>query len=588
MADQLETLSDDGKIAVCVTTKALSSCRRHSSDSSVSKTSNLLSTVTVNLNNDSGIHPSYGAITGIEANCDAPKSKHKVYSNGYIARVVTSLLLGVFTSNADGTLVIASHAVIGSEFDRLSDSSWLLISFLLAAAATQSMYGNVSDIYGRKSVLLVSYGLFALGCLLIGVARSMNDVILGRVLSGSGGAGMMALASIIITDLAPLRDVATWQSYLNVIATIGRSLGGPIGGWLTDSIGWRWPFLGQVPLFLAAMGLTWIIPSADNTQEDQADKTLEAENKLARVDLLGATFLSTGILAFLLPIEIGGNKIPWSHPTIFALFAGAILLLGLFCVTEARWAREPIFPLRLLRNRNLVLIYVMILFQSAAQFDMFYTIPLYFQVTQRSSNTSAGAHLLPSVLGNTVGGIVVGLWIKRYGRYKGLVIVAASLCCACYLLLIMRWEGHTSWFESLYIIPGGMGMGMMQSVLFIALQASINSADKAVATSAYFLGNPFGNILGIAAASALIVAALHNNLQSRLMELGINKEDIQNIISQAVASVDYLDQVPTSEVGEAVVSAYIDGLRNSHLVSLALSSTVLIGGLLLKEHKLIN
>ncbi|KAF5983256.1 multidrug resistance [Fusarium coicis] len=161
----------------------------------------------------------------------------KTYSHAFIARVVVALLIGIFTSNADGSLVLATHPVIASEFGKLQDSSWLFISFMLAGAASQTIYGKLSDIFGRKTILIFCYGLFAVGCALVGAGQSMWQVILGRVISGSGGAGMTTMASVIITELAPLREVASWQSYMNVIATVGRSLGGPLGGFLADTIG---------------------------------------------------------------------------------------------------------------------------------------------------------------------------------------------------------------------------------------------------------------------------------------------------------------------------------------------------------------
>ncbi|KAK6062965.1 multidrug resistance protein [Seiridium cupressi] len=168
----------------------------------------------------------YGTIHDDESRyvSDNPDPPEERYSRALIARVVGALFIGVFTSNVDGSLVLATHPVISSDFQDLGDSSWLFISFWLAGSATQSAYGKLSDIYGREPILLISYGMFAIGCALVGIGQSMWQVILGRVISGSGGAGMMVLAAIVVTDLAPIREVASWQSYVNVIATVGRFL----------------------------------------------------------------------------------------------------------------------------------------------------------------------------------------------------------------------------------------------------------------------------------------------------------------------------------------------------------------------------
>jgi MFS family permease len=135
---------------------------------------------------------------------------------------------------------MATHPVIASEFKALDDSSWLLTSFALASASTLPLYGKLSDIYGRKDLLIIAYLIFAIGLVLVGVGRSMGMLIVGRVVSGAGASGMTALVSILITDLVPLREVASWRAYVNVVATTGRSMGGPVGGLLADTVGWRW------------------------------------------------------------------------------------------------------------------------------------------------------------------------------------------------------------------------------------------------------------------------------------------------------------------------------------------------------------
>ncbi|OTB06738.1 hypothetical protein M426DRAFT_258408 [Hypoxylon sp. CI-4A] len=469
------------------------------------------------------------------------------------------LILGVFAASADGSLVIATHPVIASEFNDLENSSWLFVSFLLAGVATQSLYGKLSDIYGRKPVLLVSYALFAIGS---GAGQSMWQVIVGRVISGSGGAGMMSLAAVIIADLSPLRDVASWQSYLNVVATVGRSLGGPVGGFLADTIGWRWSFFGQAPIFLLAMVLCAVVLPNLTTGENRRDDSF-TKNRLARIDFLGAAFLGSGLLAILFPLRIGGQKVPWSSPIIPSLFALGAVLLVLFAITEARWAKEPIFPLRLLRNREVVFSYLIMVSQTAAQLGMMVSVPLYFQVTERSSSTVAGAHLMPAVIGNTIGGLLTGAWIRRTGYFKAPLIFSGVVSFICYLLLILRWKGETNWAESLYIIPGGFGTGISLNAVFVALQSAINPADKAVAASGLYLSIPIGSILGMAGSNAVMQGIMPTDLAARLRGIGIEGNEAQEIIKQAAARVDYLDEAPR-QVAQAITQAYVHGLEYSH------------------------
>lgn len=134
---------------------------------------------------------------------------------------------------------MATHALIASEFMALESSSWLFTGFMLASTATQTTFGQLSQVFGRKPVIMACYAVFGLGCLLVGTAHSMVAAVAGRLLSGSVSAGTNVLVSLVITDLVPVREVATWNSYVNVVAVIGRCVGGPLGGGLADVIGWR-------------------------------------------------------------------------------------------------------------------------------------------------------------------------------------------------------------------------------------------------------------------------------------------------------------------------------------------------------------
>ncbi|KAF5653743.1 major facilitator family transporter [Fusarium heterosporum] len=490
-----------------------------------------------------------------QQDCERATTEPKPYSYAFIAKVVIALLIGVFTSNADGSLVLATHPVIASEFGKLQDSSWLFISFMLASAASQTTYGKLSDIFGRKSVLIFSYGLFALGCALVGAGQSMWQVILGRVISGSGGAGMTAMASVIITDLAPLREVASWQSYMNVIATIGRSIGGPLGGFLADTIGWRWSFLGQSPLFIVSMIVVALLLSSSVQTEN-------AIERIKKIDVLGALLLGSSVLAFMVPLEIGGQKIPWSHPIVPGLAAIGIFLATAFVFVESR-AREPIFPLRLFSNNNVRKTYLISFSQSAAQLGMMYTVPIYFQISQHVSSTVAGAHLFPAVIGNTIGGIATGLIIKRTGLYKALIVFAAISSITSYTLMLVRWHGETNWLESLYVFPGGLGMGIAQSAAFIALQASIEPKDKAAAASGIFLSGTLGAVVGMAGTSATIQGLLRHDIEKNLGQMGMSRGAINEVIRKASESVSYIDDA-SEPIRKVLMAGYIGGIEYAH------------------------
>ncbi|POS71965.1 major facilitator superfamily transporter [Diaporthe helianthi] len=359
---------------------------------------------------------------------------HEPLSSTAILWIVLPMLLAVFIANADGSIVMATHAIIASEFMALESSSWLYTGFMLASTATQTTLGQLSEIFGRKAIIILCYAVFGLGCLVVGAAHSMASAIAGRILSGAVSAGSNVLVSLVITDLLPVREVATWRSYVNVVA-------------------------------------------------------------------------------------------------------------------------------------------------------MMFSVPLYFQVTQRVSNTAAGAHLMPAVIGNAIGGIISGYFIRNTGRYKWLVYLATLMSASAYTLLILRWHGQTNWLESLYIFPGGFGTGVALSAVFIAVQASVNKSQVAPAISALYLASGFGTVVGLAAVSATFQTGLRSTLEARLMSMHLNEESRSEILEKALASVEYIYKA-SGDVAEAITESYVDGLWYSHIVSLGASLLAFLLTPLLREYKL--
>ncbi|KAK3346162.1 major facilitator superfamily domain-containing protein [Lasiosphaeria hispida] len=508
------------------------------------------------------------------------------------ARIISVLLIGIFVAHADGSMLLATHPAIASEFNDLGDSAWLITSFALAGAASQTMYGKLSDIYGRKLLVITAYLVLIVGCIIVGAGQTMWQVILGRVISGVGTSGMTALVSVLITDLLPLREVAQWRAYVNVVATTGRSVGGPLGGWLADVVGWRWSFLGQVPVIGVAilLGAIYLPPAPTHSEDDGvngaggASPPASKRSKFSRIDFKGSFLFAATILALLLPIELGGTKLPWSHPVVIGLFVASGALLFLFIVVENR-EEEPILPLEIFHRRDAVLSFLIMGLQTAAQISLMFSVPLYFQVTANTSNTESGLHLVPAVFGNAVGGLLSGLIIKRSGRYKFLIILAVVFSSASYLTLMLRWHGNTNWWESLYIFPGGFGTGIAQSALFISLQVVIDPAHMAPAISFMYLSTTVFMTIGLPISSAAMQSALRSSLEARLVRLGLDSVEVQQILFDAISDVGYVGRV-TGAVHTAIVDSYVDGLWWSHGFSFLCSTTAFVTSIFLKQRRL--
>ncbi|OJJ43640.1 hypothetical protein ASPZODRAFT_136092 [Penicilliopsis zonata CBS 506.65] len=473
---------------------------------------------------------------------------------------------------------MAATGPISSEFDRLQDANWLSTAYTLGLCAAQPMYGKLSDIYGRKPLLLASYFFLAFGCVICGVASLMSVMILGRVISGIGGAGVMAMSSIIITDIVPKREVATWRAYVNISMTLGRSIGGPLGGWLTDTIGWRWLFLLQAPMMAIAALL--VIFLLQLTRPRITPLSGDNSSSIRRVDFLGTALLATSIVGITLLFDRGGQAFPWISLSALALASIALVTLATFVYVETYVALEPIFDLRILRRPNVVSSYLIGSLQICAQIGMMFTVPLYFQVTESASATVAGAHLIPAVIGNTIGGLMAGAFIRRTGQYKPVVVMAGFVASIAYVLLYLRWNGHTGFWESLYIFPGGMGTAFASAAAFVTMTSFLEPEEVAMATGGYILLFSFALTAGVTAANTVLGLEF-----KRQMELKLSGPGAQKIIQRAMSDTQYIAGLK-GHVRQIVVGSYIAGLKHTYIISFACSILASIIGLAVRNHRL--
>ncbi|KAL4925256.1 major facilitator superfamily domain-containing protein [Aspergillus undulatus] len=514
-----------------------------------------------------------------EENVAVPESPSKppVEVLTSVGSIIAVLLLGEFISNADSTLIMAATARISSEFNRLQGAAWLSTGYTLGVCVAQPMYGKLSDIYGRKPLLLWSYFFLALGCVVCGLATDMWVVLVGRALSGVGGAGVMTMSSIIITDIVSKREVAKWRSFINISMTLGRSIGGPVGGVLTDTIGWRWAFLLQAPLLaIAALIVTIQLKLIPRESLDGRP----TGSRISRIDFQGSILVATSIAAIILLLDQGGKSFVWASWPTLALASSGILTLLLFIYTELYVAAEPIFNLHILNRPNVVASYLVSSFQAAAQVGMMFTVPLYFQVTSQASTTVAGTHLVPAVAGNAIGGLTAGFFIRNTGNYKPILVIAGLIACISYLLQILCWNGHTGVWESFYIIFGGLGSGSASSAAFVCMTAFLEPQEIAMATGGYLLLLSFAITAGITSNYTLLGSEFKRQLHARLHGPREHK-----ITHRALSSIEYITSL-TGSIRETVVGSYVAGLKHAYIFSLTCSLLASVSALSARNHRL--
>ncbi|KAH8170351.1 major facilitator superfamily protein [Sarocladium implicatum] len=427
------------------------------------------------------------------------------------------LLAGIALSNIISSIVLATNQHIASSFNALSSSAWLLTTYTLAQSASQPLYGKLSDIFGRRACLVFCWTVFGTGCLLSGLGTRYWHVILGRAVSGVGSAGKIALTSVIVADIVPLRNVATYRSYVNLMATVARSMGGPIGGWLAGTVGWRWPFIVQFPIaILGLMLVLWKLPEPSAVSKVDASSVAQQDKQsgFARVDLMGAGSLVATIIAGMLALDLASKGYPLYVPVVMGVLF--ILFFCLFIFVERSYAKEPILPLSLIGRRDVLSAYLAIALQAAAQFGLLYSIPIYFQVAMSESVSRASTRIVPVVVGNALGTVVAGRLISKSKRYKGLMAFANCTGLAGFTLVLLRWHGSTGSMEALYVLLPGVGMGIVQATSFMHLAASVDHDEIAIAGTAWFLAQNVGVLVGASLSTALINKVLRPSLEQAL------------------------------------------------------------------------
>jgi len=492
-----------------------------------------------------------------------------------MATIMIPMAIGIFLAAMDGTIIASSYATIGSEFKQLHNTSWIATGYMLTLTSFQPLYGKLSDIFGRRACLIFAYTIFSIGCLFCGLAESMTQLVIARALAGIGGGGMTTVASIVMSDVAPLRKRGTWQGIANMVYATGQAAGAPLGGFLADTIGWRWSFILQVPLAILAVvsvGMALKLPKRES-QDFRA--------KLKRVDFGGALTLVAAVFCLLLGLDRGGN-ISWQdHITIGNLVAFAILFVA-FAFIELRVAAEPFAPKKIIVNPSLLASYLANFFAAGMGVVQAFMITLYFQAVKGRSAGEAGMVLIPSILAGVTGSLVSGIIMQATGRYYWLSVCAFTLMAFGHLLvpafsgvLLYSYAGIT---VGLCFSSFGVGAGI--TITLIALIANAGPIDQAVATAVSYLFRSLGTVVWLSVATTLMQDTLRRILYQRLS--GENVDEIIRRVRQSLTHIGELE--PTVRV--KVIASYEDALHMTMWFTLTLTVCAIISSLFIKEKPL--
>ena len=469
-------------------------------------------------------------------------------------------------------------APIATEFNSLPLLAWLATAFLIGQAATQPLSGKLTDIFSRHSGLIVSSLIFATGNVICGFAREQWMMILGRLVAGVGGGCVNTIATILVSDLIPLRQRGVWQGFSNVFWGLGNGLGGVFGGYINDTWDWRVAFLAQVPF--TAVSLVIVCCFLDTLRSRGPQKPPDGRPSISRIDFLGSFLLVSTLVLFLIGLTTGGNIVPWTHPLASVTLPLAAILFFCFIYVEQKVAREPVVPLHFLKNRTVLCACLTNWFFHMINYAFIFYLPIYYRI-RGVSTTQAGAALIPFSVSLPLGSLVAGTIATKTGKYQYLlwsilVLMLVGAIASCTVTL------ETSlWLPRVYLGLVGLASGGVLIVTLLALLSSVNPSEQAVITSISYIFRSTGSVVGLCVASAVYQQVLEKDLWARLGGISNAAEIVRGIRD----GLDYVDMLPP-QLQLTVKRSYMVALRATFSTTVVSAALALVCGLMVRELRL--
>jgi EmrB/QacA subfamily drug resistance transporter len=479
--------------------------------------------------------------------------------------VMTALMLVMLLAALDQTIVATALPRIATDLHGLNKLSWVATAYLLTSAITTPIYGKISDLFGRKKIFQSAIVIFLAGSVLCGVSQSMNQLVAARALQGVGAGGLMSLVLAIVGDVIPPRQRGKYMGYFGAVFGVSSVAGPLLGGFLTDSLSWRWIFFVNIPLGILALSAV------------ASRLHLPVYKQQHKIDYLGAALLSTGSVCLLLATVWGGNTYAWGSGQIIGLLGGGGLLALVFALWETR-ASEPIIPPRLFRNSIFTVSVILSLLSGIAMFASILYIPEYQQVVRGFSPTKSGLMTMPLVMGLLVTSIISGRLITRWGRYRAFPIIG-TLVLTFGLWLFSHITLTTSeWVIGVWMAIVGAGLGLFMQVMTLAIQNSVERSELGTATSTATFFRSLGSSFGGALFGAILTSRLAHHLSQSLPGQAANPAFSRNIQSGGIN----IHKLPPT-ISADILQAFAHSFHDMFLLAIPFALLAFVAALFLKE-----
>ncbi|SNB78297.1 drug resistance transporter, EmrB/QacA subfamily [Arboricoccus pini] len=419
------------------------------------------------------------------------------FTNSQIRIAFCGLMLGNFLATLDQTVVATALGNIGAALGDLKNVSWIVSIYLLTSTASTPIYGKLSDLHGRRPMLMTAISIFMVASVLCALAPTMLALVLARALQGIGGGGLLAMAHATIADLVSPRERGRWQGYIGGAFAAGNVLGPVLGGAIIQHAAWPWIFWLNVPICLLALIVI-----------QRALRLLRPRGVRHRIDWAGSSIFTGAIACLIGFLVMGGNDLPWSDLRLWGLFALALVLSGLF-IARQESAAEPVLPLRLFRNPVFTIVVGFTIPASMTLVGCIVLLPIFLIYGLGYTTGEASLLMISITIATVAAALSTGMRVAQTGRYK--IYPLAGLWLATLTLLslgLLATHAPSPLLIVIQLAAIGFGIGLSMPVALVAVQNAVETQDLGVATSCISFFRSLGGAIGVSLLTAIVAQTL--------------------------------------------------------------------------------
>ncbi|GAB1313477.1 hypothetical protein MFIFM68171_03687 [Madurella fahalii] len=456
---------------------------------------------------------------------------------------------------------------------------WVANAYFLTMTAFQPLYGQASNIFGRRTMTLLSVILFAIGSAVSGAATSMAMLVAGRAIMGTGGGGILVMIEIIICDLCPLRDRPKYLGMVMSVFGVAMCVGPLIGGGLAEHASWRWIFYLNLPVSAVSL-VPLLLFLRVRYKRDSVSRML------MRVDWGGNALFAASVTAVLLALTWAGTEQPWSSwRTLVPLLLGVLGLAAFLGIESTDLIARPTMPLRLFAHRTSLGAFGLTFIASIVTYWMAYWLPVYFQAVKESTPTQSGIDTLPVSMIMIPFSILAGGGVTAIGRFRPFQFAGISLLTISMgLFSMLDIESPKGYWVGFQVVAAA-GAGMLLTCTLPAVQAPLPETDTAIATATWGFLRSFGGVWGVAIPTSIFNSHVNSLLEAGRVGDGAVADALRDGGAYALASMGFIQLLP-EDLKHQVKTVYVDSLRLVWQVAIGFGLLGFLVALIIKEVKM--